>query len=373
MSGLGLSLTYLGWLVAFAAAAWLPPARWQGLAMSVAGLAFLAASAPTSLAAYALIAALALVGTGRAALPAVAALALIGLAYKGAATASAAMPAAALLGFSFAVLKTIHYAVDSRAGRLPQHTAGDFVAYLVFLPTLVVGPIVRYAEFHRAMQLRRWDWITFSLGLERVLFGYAKAIVVAAYLVNWQFVKLIDVVGEPGSALELYLQCLRYGLHLYFSFAGMSDIAIGTALVAGLRIPENFRNPFAARSIVAFWKSWHITLSTWCRDYVFMPVAAKTGRPALAVVMSMLVLGVWHELSARYQLWAAYHALGIVVCQAWARWSAERVGRLDGTARAAYELCAWFVNFNFVIAGFAITMTATPAAAFQALQHAIAR
>ncbi len=368
-----LPLSYLAWLALFVAAAWLPPRRWQALAMTAVGGLWLAGSAPASLLAYGGLGLLAWLGARRQdrrgqALTLVA-LVAIALSFKALPLlpALATIPALHFIGFSFALLKAIHYVIDGRAGRLPRHSALDFALYLLFVPTLLVGPIVRYGDFHRQTGLRRWDRDALSLGLERVLFGYAKLAVVAGYLVNWKLANAIALYGEADTPSSLYLQCLRYGLNLYFSFAGMSDIAIGAARIAGMKIPENFCNPLAARSIVAFWQAWHITLSQWCRDYVFMPVAAATRRPAFAILTSMLVLGLWHELSARYVLWAGYHALGIVVCRLYGRRSAVWVQALGTRGVAAYRVLSWFLTFNFVIAGFLITSSPTAAAALRSL------
>lgn len=373
----GFFLQYVVWIGAFIAAAGMAPAAWQRPAMALLGLAFLASVAPASLAAYALVAGITMLAARTAwrrdwrLWAAVAALAALGIAFKAMHTEPllAQVPIFQIVGFSFLLLKAIHYLVESRAGRLPPHSAGNVVEYLVFLPTLLAGPIVRYPEFHRETQLRRWDVSRFSLGLERILFGYVKLVVIAGYVINWRL-DAVDAYIPPGTFYEIYWRCLRYGLNLYFAFAGMSDVAIGAALAAGLRVPENFRRPFLTRNIVEFWRSWHITLSRWCADYVFVPVAHTTRRPAFAVAVSMLVLGLWHELSFRYVAWAAYHALGIVVYRRYDALAGGWVDSLGPRAALVYRAGAHVVTFNFVVLGFLITAAATPADAWQALVRA---
>lgn len=370
-------LHYIVWIAGFVAAAWMVPSAWQRRAMSFLGLAFLASVAPGSLVAYSVVVGITLVAARTAwrrdsrLWVAVAILAGLGVAFKAmhAEPLLAQVPVFQIVGFSFLLLKAIHYLVESRAGRLPAHSPGDFFEYMVFFPTLLAGPIIRYPEFHREALLRRWDAQRFSVGLERMLFGYVKLVVVAGYLINWRL-DALDAYIPQATFYEVYWRCLRYGLNLYFAFAGMSDVAIGAALAAGLRVPENFTHPFLARNIVEFWRSWHITLSRWCSDYVFVPVAHMTRRPALAVGLSMLVLGIWHELSFRYIAWAAYHALGIVAYRGYDAFAGEWVESLGPRAAMVHRAGASFVTFNFVVLGFLITASATPVAALQALVRA---
>jgi alginate O-acetyltransferase complex protein AlgI len=263
-----------------------------------------------------------------------------------------------LLGVSYFLLKMIHYLVESSNAKLQKHSFTELAAYLFFAPTLLVGPINRFPEFIRDERRRRWDAVLFHSGLERILFGYFKVIVVANYLLGTKLSVFIEQQGGDATAFGAWLNCLEYGLDLYFRFSGYCDIAIGVSALLGFRIIENFNYPFIRSNISEFWRSWHISLSNWCRDYVFTPVAFKLRWPALGVVASMLILGLWHELSWRYIIWGLYHGLGIVIFQQWSRIKTTLPGYLVLPGVVALPL-AIALTFNFVILSFALTRTET--------------
>jgi alginate O-acetyltransferase complex protein AlgI len=250
----------------------------------------------------------------------------------------------------------IHYLAESHGRTLKPHTFLEFSAYIAFPPTLLVGPINRFPEFLRDERRKRWDSKLFHRGLERVLFGYFKVVVLANYLLDTKLQVYIEQVGGDETAYGAWLGCLEYGLDLYFRFGGYCDIAIGLSALLGFRILENFNYPFIRSNISAFWKSWHISLSSWCRDYVFTPVAFLLKQPALGVLASMLILGVWHELSWRYIVWGLYHGLGIVGFQIWGRMKLHFPVWLHLPAVLS-KVVGIIITFNFVVLSFAITRT----------------
>jgi D-alanyl-lipoteichoic acid acyltransferase DltB (MBOAT superfamily) len=258
---------------------------------------------------------------------------------------------ALLLGFAFYILRAVHFLIDCYNKRISAASWKELIKWFWFLPTLQVGPIHRFEAFKRDSTRRRWDSELFSLGLQRILFGYVKVVLLGNHLVG---VKLANVLTSLNSESWLYhyLDTLRYGLLLYFRFAGYSDIAIGFALLLGYRIMENFNYPFIARNILDFWQRWHISLSSWCKDYVFTPVLSLTRIPFLAALASMLILGFWHEISWRYLLWGLLHGVGIGVCQRWQR--TEFAKSLSGStvwSYAALILTQHFVLFSFTLTG----------------------
>jgi len=370
----GLSPEYLLWLAGFVVVSWVGARSWQRMTMPLFGAIWLALAQPLAFAAIATVTLLAYAGKRLPAMRAatacaVAVLALIGLAYRAIQLHPELIDFSDLrvIGLAFAILKAIHYVLDGRNHRLPAHGFLDTLGYMFFFPTLMVGPILRFGDYHRETKLRRRDWANLSLGMERILIGCFKVYVLAGYLIATRLTDLTAATVPAGTSLAVYLGCLKYGLHLYFSFAGYCDVAIGAGLMVGMRVAENFRHPFLAASIIEFWNRWHITLSRWCRDYIFLPVAARFRRPAFAVICAMLILGIWHELSARYALWGLYHAFGIVTAQAWRRWRAPFASVLQVIPRRLRRLAGWAVTFNFVIVGFLITSTSTPADAWHAL------
>jgi alginate O-acetyltransferase complex protein AlgI len=261
-----------------------------------------------------------------------------------------------VLGASYYMLRLVHYLIESNHGNLPEHSFLDFVGYMFFLPTFFVGPINRFPEFVRDERRRRWDPKLFHIGLERILFGYFKVVVLANYLLDIKMGTYIASIGGDGSQLGAWMLCLEYGLDLYLRFGGYCDVAIGVSALFGFRIMENFNYPFIRENIGAFWQSWHISLSSWCRDYIFTPTALALRKPVVGVLVSMLVLGLWHEISLRYLAWGAYHGVGIIVFQTWSRLKTQYSigGVMPGYITRPIAIA---ITFNFVILSFAITRT----------------
>ncbi len=320
-------------LLALVPAGWLLPERYQVRAVAVLTAALLLAVAPLSAGLLLLTAGLSYglfrlpgLRPGGAALLAVGQAVAVWMLFKselGARTgwwAQAGVP----LGLSYYVFRQIHYALERYKQTLPAHTWADYLRYLFFLPTLLGGPINRFPDFLRDARRRRWDAALFSAGLERILYGYAKIVVLGNALFTQKLGHLIDGLAPTHPALGTYLGILRFVLNAYVQFAGYSDVAIGLGLLLGFRLPENFNSPFLAASLGEFWRRYHMTLSAWCRDYVFTPVLSLTRRAGLAVLASMLVLGLWHEWSGRFLVWGALQGLGVL---AWRRFEQARASR----------------------------------------------
>ncbi|MCP5005023.1 MAG: MBOAT family protein [Planctomycetes bacterium] len=259
------------------------------------------------------------------------------------------------LGISYYSLRLIHYAIESWKNKIPEHSFSQFVSYLWFLPTLTAGPINGFHEFSRSLRRRRWDPQLFSRGLERILYGYVKIIILGNYLVSLKLAHLQTSIAMDYIALAAYLDCLIYGLNLYFQFSGYSDIAIGFALLLGFEIMENFSYPFLARNINDFWNRWHISLSRWCREYIYMPVMSMSRSPRLGILAAMIILGLWHEMSWRYLAWGGYHGLGIAIWQRWSNWrqNTTTMPWLENSRIAS--IVSWAVTMNFVLFSFILT------------------
>lgn len=348
------------WAATFVAAAWLVPRRRQITAMGAVGLLFLAFADFRSLAILAVLAAMAFLVMRSAppkTLHVTAAVLVVGatiVTFKWGVTLGDAAAGLVPLGLSFYGLRILHLIFDWSRGQLPATDSASKIRYLLFFPTQIAGPINRFPDFARDSRRRRWDRDLVAVGLERVLYGSIKIVVLANYLVAGKMATYLEMIPADGW-LASYLGCVQYGLNLYLQFAGYSDIAIGLALLVGFRIPENFHRPFVAINIHDFWDRWHITLSHWCRDYVFQPVAAFTRSPHLGVIAGMLVLGIWHELSWRYVLWGVYHGLGLVVWRQFQTWKTNIPRDYSPTLRSILMFASWFLTMNFVILSFALT------------------
>lgn len=254
------------------------------------------------------------------------------------------------LGMSFYLFRLLHYTIENFKGNLRSTELQDFLTYMFFLPVMIIGPIIRYRDWAKEMKRRRWNAELFSNGMERLLFGLLKITFLSNYLINAKLTPYIESLGENHLWLVNYLECFQYTANSYLQFAGYSDIAVGVSMLFGLRIMENFRFPFLAANINDFWKRWHISLSEWCRDYIFMPVASFTRLSWLAIIASMLILGLWHELSLRYILWGAFHGLGIVI------WNLQDkyIGRkLSPKAMKVYTIFGTVITLHFVVFSFA--------------------
>lgn len=264
-------------------------------------------------------------------------------------------------GAAFYILRIIHVMIEAARGALPQSTSLAYVTYMAFPPTLPLGPVERLAWFQREALRLRWNPSYFAAGLETLLYGYVQVALLANYLVNrlfWSYASVVD-----NDTLRDWLECLRYGASLYLKFAGYSDIAIGFALLLGIRIRENFRRPYLAANIADFWRRWNISVTSWCRDYINLPALALTRNRSLAALASMVVLGLWHEVSWRYLLWGVFNGVGIAIWRSW-RNLRERIALAETRIE---QIAAWALTMFFIIAGFAITKENTIAESLGAL------
>ena len=253
------------------------------------------------------------------------------------------------VGISFYTFQTLSYTIDIYRGQLqPARTLGEFALFVSFFPQLVAGPIVRASTFLPQLELQpRFDRERLHSGLWRIATGLLKKVAIAdvlgAYLVD-------PVYGSP----ELYsegvhlLALYGFALQIYFDFSGYSDIAIGTAKLMGFDLPENFDLPYRSRSVREFWRRWHISLSTWVRDYVYFPLGGSRGselRVARNLVVTMFVIGIWHGASA---LWACYGLLQGFVMVLERALERARGGR-EFARSIPTNLLAWVLTFHFTV------------------------
>lgn len=256
------------------------------------------------------------------------------------------------LGISYYTFRCIHYVIEKYKGKISSHKAAELVEYLFFLPTLIAGPIHRFPDFARDLKRKRFDAAMFGEGLERILFGYVKISFLANLLTNQMFgIVILDL--EPNAPqLAAYLEFLQTGFNLYFQFAGFSDIAIGFGLLLGVRVMENFNWPLLKTNIAAFWRSWHISLSSWCRDYVYMGVISVSRSPAAGAVAAMVVMGLWHEFSLRYLIWGAYHGIGIMIWQKFQDFKPESLESGPAALRISWRIFSQILTLHFVFISF---------------------
>ena len=217
------------------------------------------------------------------------------------------------LGISYFTFRLIHYVQEGYKNRLREHSFTEFLAYITFFPTYLIGPINLFPEFLQDLRRRRWDKTRFSYGLERMIYGYAL-LIIGNFIINFLLKNWISSnISSTGNFINLTIHSVQLWLDLYIRFSAYSSIVIGIAEMSGFDVPENFNYPFFASNIREFWQRWHMSLTNWCREYIYKPVAAITRKPFLAIGTTMITIGIWHELSFRYILWGIYHSLGIIV------------------------------------------------------------
>lgn len=259
------------------------------------------------------------------------------------------------IGISFYVFHSISYLVDVYRGDAKVSTnIIDFAAFLALFPQLVAGPILRYKDLAPQFAHREHSWELFNAGWQRFLIGLAMKVLIADSVAP-----LADAMfSAPNPTLaESWLGALAYTMQLYFDFAGYSAMAIGLALMIGFRFAENFNMPYISRSITEFWRRWHISLSVWLRDYLYIPLGGNRKgvvRTYVNLFLVMLLGGLWHGANFTFIIWGVWHG-GILVIE-----------RLTGQDKRAPQL--WWslpVTFVAVVLGWVIFRAHTVGDAFQ--------
>ena len=225
------------------------------------------------------------------------------------------------VGISFFVFQSMSYTIDIYRGQLrPLDSWLDYLFYLSFFPQLVAGPIVRASNF--IPQIRQKPVVTREMlgtALFLVLTGLFKKAVISDYIA----LNFVDrIFDEPllYSGFECLMGIYGYALQIYCDFSGYSDMAIGLALVMGFRFPKNFDAPYRSATITEFWRRWHISLSTWLRDYLYISLGGNRkgkGRTYLNLLLTMLLGGLWHGAAIRFILWGALHGVALALHKMW--------------------------------------------------------
>jgi D-alanyl-lipoteichoic acid acyltransferase DltB (MBOAT superfamily) len=267
------------------------------------------------------------------------------------------------LGISFFVFQKISYLVDLRRGDRRIYPLADYCLFVFFFPQIIAGPIVRHHEIipqFDASPRRPEMWENLARGAMLFIVGLMKKVAIADTLAP--NVNLLFAKASAGTLLNLtegWAAAIGFALQIYFDFSGYSDMAIGLALMFGFRLPFNFDASYRATSIREFWRRWHITLSRFLRDYVYIPLGGNRhggARQALNVIVTMLLGGLWHGASWTFVAWGGLHGAALAANAAWAR----RGWRLP---RAA----GWALTMLFVLCGWVLFRAADFAGAWQIL------
>lgn len=223
------------------------------------------------------------------------------------------------IGLSFIVLQSLSYLIDvQRRDVDADRSFIQFGAYQAMFVHLIAGPIIRYEWVRKELRSRTVDWAQFGTGARRFMIGMSMKVLVADTLAS--LVDLAFALPTPSLA-DAWLGCLAYSLQLFFDFAGYSAMAIGLGLMLGFHFPENFNRPYLARSIQDFWRRWHLSLSTWLRDYLYIPLGGnRLGalRTYLNLLLTMSIAGLWHGGDNwNFLVWGIAHGLALAGARLW--------------------------------------------------------
>ncbi len=224
------------------------------------------------------------------------------------------------LGVSFFTFEFVHYAVDRYKNRSEAGSVSEYLAFILFFPTMVAGPIKRYQDFLPKLRSISREWvIDWQRGTTRILMGLVKKFAIADVLTaytNHLNAKDISQAWRPILLLWLF----AYGIKIYADFSAYSDIAIGSARLFGIRVPENFDWPYLRANITEFWRHWHMSLTNWLIDYIYIPLGGSrrsSGRVYANILVTMLVSGIWHGAGMNFVLWGLLHAVMLMLRRTW--------------------------------------------------------
>jgi D-alanyl-lipoteichoic acid acyltransferase DltB (MBOAT superfamily) len=225
------------------------------------------------------------------------------------------LPGLALpLGISFFTFHAISYLVDVHRGAAPNGNALQVALYITMFPQLVAGPIIRYHTIARRLAARRMTLGRISAGARIFIIGLAQKVLIAD-----EVARLAEAVFDKAvapSLAEAWLGLTAYTIQIYFDFAGYSNMAIGLGLALGFAFPRNFNLPYVSRSITEFWRRWHISLSRWLRDYLYIPLGGNRGTPAETyrnLCLVFLACGLWHGANWTFVIWGIHHGILLVI------------------------------------------------------------
>ncbi|HAD11042.1 MAG TPA: membrane-bound O-acyltransferase family protein [Saprospirales bacterium] len=220
------------------------------------------------------------------------------------------------VGISFYTFQSMSYTIDVYRKEIPwEPSLLKFATFIALFPQLVAGPIVRAADFlHQMNEDKRFNWQRWHSGMGRVLWGFFKKIAVADSLAP--FVEQCFQAPETFGSMHLWIGVVFYSFQIYCDFSGYSDIAIGLARMMGYDFPENFRTPYFSRSFSEFWTRWHISLSSWLRDYLYIPLGGNRGGKWATYrnnMLTMLLGGLWHGANLAFVFWGFLHGLYLIL------------------------------------------------------------
>jgi len=231
------------------------------------------------------------------------------------------------IAISFIVFEKITYLVDlyRKDGR-PADDLLTYLLYVFYFPKLLAGPIIRYRDIDQQLRQRQVTWLDFRDGIIRFLFGLAKKVLLADHIGHFAN----EVFALPAKQLDMpfaWLGVLCFSAQIYFDFSGYSDMAIGLSQILGFRLKENFRQPYTAINFTDFWRRWHISLSTWIRDYLYIPLGGNRcslARTYFNLCLCFFLSGLWHGAAWTFIIWGLFHGTMLIADRVfWKQWQSH--------------------------------------------------
>jgi alginate O-acetyltransferase complex protein AlgI len=260
------------------------------------------------------------------------------------------------LGISFFVFEFIHYAFEVYRGKPKVKSFPEFALFASFFPTQIAGPIKRYQDFIPQLSIPakfKWDYV--DEGMQLILIGLSKKVLIADNLAS--VVQAGFTHPENFSSLDLWLITYAFAFQIFFDFAGYTDIARGSALLFGYKVPINFNLPYLAANVSDFWHRWHISLSSWLRDYLFIPLGGSRGSKATVyrnLLITMTLGGLWHGAAMHYLAWGAYQGLLLILHREYSQWLSKLALAKSLLQSKIYHWFSIGVTFNLVCVGWVL-------------------
>ncbi len=260
------------------------------------------------------------------------------------------------LAISFFTFEYVHYLIEVYRGTFKPAKLRDFSLFIMFFPTLICGPIKRFQSFKTQEYAQfRLDPLNVHAGLERILFGMAKKTLIADPIAP--YATAVFANPEAYTWAQLWLGVYAYAMQIYFDFSAYSDIAIGRARLFGYAVPENFTDPYLQTNIARFWRSWHMSLTSWITDYLYIPLGGNRRGEVRAYwnrFVAMTLCGLWHGAGYHFAVWGMYHGIGLNIYRAF-QLGREHLGRpRNDPPHWSLRVISTIFTFHFVCIGWVL-------------------
>ena len=262
------------------------------------------------------------------------------------------------LGLSFFIFEFVHYLAEIYKGTAPKATLTEYAAFGLFFPTLVAGPIKRFQPFLeqlRSPAVFKLEYVT--EGLFRILTGLGKKVIIADSMVIFTG-PLANPLSAAGA--DYWVAVYAFAIKIYFDFSGYSDIAIGSAKLLGIQVPENFNWPYFQQNIAAFWNNWHMSLSSWIKDYLYIPLGGSRGTLLFAVrnlMIAMALCGLWHGAAWNFAVWGLYHGAGLSFYRIYRKKGTALINLIERLPGPVTKTVSTVFTFHFVCLGWVFFAT----------------